>query len=61
MNSVLHCQCYGMRTGTCVPAPGQTGDPCRPGWGYGDTNHDHGGPPGQGKGAAGGNTGKPHR
>jgi hypothetical protein len=28
--------------------------PCKPGWGYGDTNHCHSGPPGLGKGHKGG-------
>lgn len=27
------------------PPPGQ--EACKPGWGYGDTNHEHCGPPGQ--------------
>ena len=32
-------------TSTTVNAPA-TSVPCRPGWGYGDTNHCHSGPPG---------------
>jgi hypothetical protein len=31
---------------TSVPAVA-TPEPCKPGWGYGDTNHCHSGPPGQ--------------
>lgn len=29
----------------------QVSAPCNPGWGYGDTNHEHTGPPGQGEDA----------
>jgi len=39
----------------------QVSDPCTPGNGYGDTNHEHSGPPGQNKDAGSGNNGKPHR
>jgi hypothetical protein len=48
---------------TTVPqTPPTTGGACRPGWGYGDKNHCHSGPPGLAKGHGRHNEhpGKPH-
>jgi hypothetical protein len=33
-------------TTTIPSSPTTVGQPCKPGWGYGDTNHCHSGPPG---------------
>lgn len=37
----------GALVATMALAKGNTGDNTRPGWGYGDKNHVHTGPPGQ--------------
>jgi hypothetical protein len=49
-NDDLYADNAGSFTVTVSYARGsaaQTSAPCQPGWGHGDTNHDHTGPPGQ--------------
>lgn len=53
-NDDLYVDNVGSFTVTVSYARGsasQVSAPCQPGWGYGDTNHDHTGPPGRGEDA----------